>query len=290
MSCHARLGTTVLSRSARAPALCRVEYSNSTRHALLKLSALPQTTANVQHRRTRRPNCHARLLSRAAAKSVAVVDEDEDLEEEEEFDDEADDGRGLSTEQVTQLMDMLCNETDVAEIDLEMGNFQLHVRRRVDASAGAASQSAASSSANPAVLGSTSNFDFPPEELDKFAQDHNLNGGSARASTEDSDDDDYNENLVYVSSPKVGILRRGKYFKGKKVGKGNAVNEGDKVKKGQTVAYIEQLGTFVPVEAPQAGEAVEFLIEEGKPVEFREEVVSLAPFFGGHIIGDAKYS
>ena len=44
------------------------------------------------------------------------------------------------------------------------------------------------------------------------------------------------------------------------------------------------------VQAPQAGEAVEFLIEEGKPVEFREEVVSLAPFFGGHIIGDAKYS
>ncbi|KAL0052348.1 hypothetical protein WJX82_000691 [Trebouxia sp. C0006] len=246
-------------------------------------------TANVQHRRTRRPNCHARLLPRAAAKSVVVADEDEDLEEEEEFDDEADDGRGLSTEQVTQLMDMLCNETDVAEIDLEMGNFQLHVRRRVDAPAGAASQPAASSSGS-SVLGSTSNFDFPPEELDKFAKDHNLNGGSKGASTEDSDDDDYNENLVYVSSPKVGILRRGKYFKGKKVGKGNAVNEGDKVKKGQTVAYIEQLGTFVPVEAPQAGEAVEFLIEEGKPVEFREEVVSLAPFFGGHIIGDAKYS
>jgi len=55
----------------------------------------------------------------------------------------------------------------------------------------------------PAVLGSTSNFDFPPEELDKFAKDHNLNGGSKGASTEDSDDDDYNENLVYVSSPKV---------------------------------------------------------------------------------------
>ena len=53
------------------------------------------------------------------------------------------------------------------------------------------------------MLGSTSNFDFPPEELDKFAKDHNLNGGSTGASTEDSDDDDYNENLVYVSSPKV---------------------------------------------------------------------------------------
>lgn len=47
---------------------------------------------------------------------------------------------------------------------------------------------------------------------------------------------------------------------------------------------------FLIVQAPQAGEAVEFLIEEGKPVEFRQEVVTLAPFFGGHIIGDAKYS
>lgn len=54
----------------------------------------------------------------------------------------------------------------------------------------------------PAVLGSTSNFDFPPEELDKFTKDHNLNGGSAGASA-DEDEDDYSENLVYVSSPKV---------------------------------------------------------------------------------------
>ena len=129
---------------------------------------------------------------------------------EEEFSDEADDGRGLSTEQVsfakvafvlqlsgafhnslvsvqvTQLMDMLCNETDVAELDIEvghpqvmplccltiqakedrtsdthcacalqdskdflhllpvlrmqMGSFQLHVRRRVDGAASASSQ------------------------------------------------------------------------------------------------------------------------------------------------------
>ena len=52
----------------------------------------------------------------------------------------------------------------------------------------------------------------------------------------------------------------------------------------QTAEYL------LTLQAPQAGEAVEFLIEEGKPVEFREEIVSLAPFFGGHIIGDAKYS
>lgn len=226
-----------------------------------------------------------------ASSKTSTVDDGGDYVSEEfepEFDDTADDGRGLTTEQVTALMEMVCNETDVAEIELEMGNFQLHVRRRVDAAkASTAAPPANDATQNPAVLGSTANFDFPPEELEQFQKDHSQNGGSAGPSTEEDDED---ESLVYVPSPKVGILRRGKYFKGKKAGKGNAVNEGDKVKKGQIVAYIEQLGTFVPVEAPQAGEAVEFLIEEGKPVEFRQEVVTLAPFFGGHIIGDAKYS
>lgn len=217
------------------------------------------------------------------------MDEGEDLPRD-DFEDGADDGRGLTTEQVTQLMDMLCNETDVAELDVEMGSFQLHVRRRIDATAAAAPQAASPAQQNP-VLGSTTNFDMPPEELEKFKKQHSLNGGSAGGSTEEDDEDeDYPESLVYVNSPKVGVLRRGKYFKGKRVGKGNAVNEGDKVKKGQVVAYVEQLGTYVPIEAPQAGEAVEFLIPEGDPVEFREQVVSLAPFFGGHIIGDAKYS
>ncbi|GFH16130.1 lipoyl-binding domain-containing protein [Haematococcus lacustris] len=95
------------------------------------------------------------------------------------------------------------------------------------------------------------------------------------------------ESLVPILSPKVGIFRRGKYAAGKRIGKGNAVNE---VKRGQVLGYVEQLGTFVPVESPQAGEAVKFLIADGSPVEYRQEVVDLAPFFGGHIIGDSKHA
>ena len=55
-----------------------------------------------------------------------------------------------------------------------------------------------------AVLGSTTNFDMPPEELEKFKKQHSLNGGSAGGSTEeDEEDEDYPESLVYVNSPKV---------------------------------------------------------------------------------------
>ena len=55
-----------------------------------------------------------------------------------------------------------------------------------------------------AALGSTANFDLPAEELDKFAKDHNLNGGGQATNSTEDDDEDYPENLVYVSSPKVG--------------------------------------------------------------------------------------
>jgi hypothetical protein len=43
------------------------------------------------------------------------------------------------------------------------------------------------------------------------------------------------------------VFRRGRYAGGKKVGKGNLANVGDTVKKGQTLGYVEQLGTFVDV-------------------------------------------
>ncbi len=43
------------------------------------------------------------------------------------------------------------------------------------------------------------------------------------------------------------------------------------------------------VQAPQAGEIVSFAVEEGQPVEYNQPIVELAPFFGGHIIGDRKH-
>jgi biotin carboxyl carrier protein len=98
------------------------------------------------------------------------------------------------------------------------------------------------------------------------------------------------ETAVFVTSPKVGIFRRGKYAAGKRIGKALCVEgPGATLKRGQTVGYVEQLGTFVPVEAPQAGEVLSVL-EDGEAVEYQQEIVKVAPFFGGHIIGEAKYA
>ncbi|PNH00686.1 Biotin carboxyl carrier protein of acetyl-CoA carboxylase, partial [Tetrabaena socialis] len=103
-------------------------------------------------------------------------------------------------------------------------------------------------------------------------------------------EDTVDESLVYVNSPKVGIFRRGKYAGGKRVGKGNLIDTGAPCKKGQTLGYVEQLGTFVEVKTPIAGELVKVHLEDGSPVEFQQLIAEVAPFFGGHIIGDSKYA
>ena len=54
--------------------------------------------------------------------------------------------------------------------------------------------------ATAVVLGSTTNFDLPQEEVEAFQADHSQNGGSAGPSNEEDDED---ESLVYVPSPKV---------------------------------------------------------------------------------------
>ena len=37
------------------------------------------------------------------------------------------------------------------------------------------------------------------------------------------------------------------------------------------------------MQAPLAGEIIAYLAEEGDPVEYRQELVEIAPYFGAHL-------
>ena len=196
--------------------------------------------------------------------------------------------------QVQQLLSVMCDETDVAELEVRLGSFELRVVRSTDGLPDAPDAARASGGIQTAPGAPT----IPtPAPGTAFASTASMDGASplptasldATASLDDESEDEAATTLL-VGSPKVGILRRGKYVKGKRVGKGNVVDAGAEIKKGQVLAFVEQLGTFAPVEAPQAGELLDFLVEDGDPVEFRQPVVEFAPFFGGHIIGDSKHA
>jgi biotin carboxyl carrier protein len=187
----------------------------------------------------------------------------------------------------------MCGETDVAELEVRLGSFELRVVR----AAGALPDSGGPALRAHEVQVAPGAPTIPaPAPGTAFSSTASMDGAYALATASldggasSLDEDDEDATTLLVGSPKVGILRRGRYVKGKRVGKALAVEEGTTMKKGQVLAYIEQLGTFAPVEAPQAGELIEFLVEDGDPVEFRQPVVEFAPFFGGHIIGDSKHA
>jgi biotin carboxyl carrier protein len=184
-------------------------------------------------------------------------------------------GQSLSTQQVEMLLNVLCEETDIAEISLKLDGFKMKVRRSLDSVGSTSAPAVAPAAAPVAAPVAAPAADAAPSVYDDES---------------DGETDDGSASTVAVKAPKVGVLRRGRYLKGKQIGKGPVVEEGATVKKGQPLCYIEQLGTFWPVESPQAGEVLSFLVEEGEAVEYLEEVVDIAPFFGGHIIGDSKYA
>ena len=44
------------------------------------------------------------------------------------------------------------------------------------------------------------------------------------------------------------------------------------------------------VQTQLAGEIASFVCDEGASVEYKQPLVEIAPFFGGHIIGDKKHA
>ncbi|KAH7618957.1 putative Biotin carboxyl carrier protein of acetyl-CoA carboxylase [Nannochloris sp. 'desiccata'] len=220
----------------------------------------------VQQRNARHVALRSTKLEEVENSSKA--DKKSKKEEEDEFDGD----EGLTPQQVEDLLTVLCEETDIAEVELKMGGFKMKVRRSLKGGAAATAAPAAATAPAPApapVAAAAPSFD-------------------AESSYDDGDDVD--GSVIAITAPKVGTLRRGRFIKGKQIGKANVVEIGDTVKKGQVIAYIEQLGTHWPVECPQAGEIVSFVVDDGEAVEYLQPVVEISPFFGGHIIGDSKYA
>jgi biotin carboxyl carrier protein len=82
-----------------------------------------------------------------------------------------------------------------------------------------------------------------------------------------------------VESPSQDVAVRahmvGTFFWNREKSGKPAVGLRQAVEKGQIVGYIEALGIFNEVEAPEAGEVVEIAIAGGQPVEYGQPLVIL---------------
>ncbi|GBG87253.1 hypothetical protein CBR_g45312 [Chara braunii] len=149
--------------------------------------------------------------------------------------------------EVQSLLMQLCDETSIAELSLKVGDFQLRVLRDVNNLGKPKKAAYQVPISAPHVPGGPmmEAMESPASANGKALSLPARPMQSFEVDTEE-EEDEVDEGLLCVLSPKVGVFRRGRFVKGKR-GRPMVV-EGQMIKTGQVIGYLEQLGTQQPIE------------------------------------------
>ncbi|MCL6433681.1 MAG: acetyl-CoA carboxylase biotin carboxyl carrier protein [Leptolyngbyaceae cyanobacterium HOT.MB2.61] len=161
---------------------------------------------------------------------------------------------------LNELRELLAaiGQTDIAELTLKSTDFELTVRRGVQAGdlassgsitaaplpAPAASTPAPSAKAVPEVAPTLPTSSPPPS----------------------------NRRMLEVVSPMVGT-----FYRAPAPDEPPFVEVGDRIRKGQTVCIIEAMKLMNELESEVSGEIVEILVQNGEPVEYGQLLMRVNP-------------
>nr|XP_043624045.1 biotin carboxyl carrier protein of acetyl-CoA carboxylase-like [Erigeron canadensis] len=179
-----------------------------------------------------------------------------------------------SATDVESLLTEICDTTSIAEVDLKLGGFRLHVLRDL---------TGPSTSSPPPVSAPivSATVEAPPEQ-NGSASSLSLAITKAEPNSVGIQtilDTAADEGLAIIQSPRVGFFRRSRTIKGKRAPP--PCKEKQIVKEGQVVCYIEQLGGELPIESDVAGEVIKILREDGEPVGYGDALIAVLPSFPG---------
>ncbi|KAJ7558899.1 hypothetical protein O6H91_04G061100 [Diphasiastrum complanatum] len=285
-----------LSVATQCGKLAGISQTELHSHGFLPRGSIPRLVLsrlkNGAHLVANMHQTHIRHISRQLGTKFpvhSVAAPEKVLEEEElldgNLDVEEEEPMTPSVDQIQTLLMEVCDESTIAELNLKVGSFKLKMRRDIGEIKGAVPttplavpppipskhmvDSISAVSASPAAkLSKPSALSLT--RLSSPTKPMSLIGILEAAS---------DEGLEFVTSPKVGLFRKGRAVKGKA---GRALcEEGQSVKEGQVVCYLEQLGTQQPVEAPLSGEVVKILWEDGAPMGYADPLIAIRPSFVG---------
>ncbi|RWR78944.1 Biotin/lipoyl attachment [Cinnamomum micranthum f. kanehirae] len=178
----------------------------------------------------------------------------------------------------------VCDETDVAELKLKVGDFEMHLKRNIGAT----------TAPTPPVVSPLTPPDVPskpmvesvsatpppvPQKSASVATNPFTNVSLAKSSKLAALEGSGTNSYVIVSSPTVGSFRRGRTVKGKK--QPPICKEGDIIKEGQVIGYLDQFGNELPVKSDVAGEVLKLLYKDGEAVGYGDPLVAVLPSFRG---------
>ncbi|KAJ6891910.1 hypothetical protein NC651_025187 [Populus alba x Populus x berolinensis] len=175
----------------------------------------------------------------------------------------------------------VCDETEVAELKLKVGDFEMHLKRDIGVAKSPFTSSTPlppppiptppmelSAAVSPAPAPSKSSV----EKTTPFTN-ISFRKSSKMAALEASGASGY----VLVASPTVGSFRRNRTVKGKK--QPPICKEGDVIKEGQVIGYLDQFGTELPVKSDVAGEVLKLLFNDGDAVGYGDPLIAVLPSF-----------
>ncbi|KAF5467481.1 hypothetical protein F2P56_017302 [Juglans regia] len=173
----------------------------------------------------------------------------------------------------------VCDETEVAELKLKVGDFEMHLKRNIGATA--APMSGMSPITPPPVPTKPMVESAPvaPPPSPSKASSPFTNVPVEKSSKLLALEASGSSGFVLVSSPTVGSFRRGRTVKGKK--QPPICKEGDVIKEGQVIGYLDQFGTELPVKSDKAGEILKLLFDDGEAVGYGDPLIALLPSFHG---------
>ncbi|XP_071732263.1 uncharacterized protein [Rutidosis leptorrhynchoides] len=176
-----------------------------------------------------------------------------------------------------ELLLSVCDETQIAELKMKIGGFEMHLKRSIKSTGPIISivspteappipskpmnESAPATSASPPSSKTTPFTNIPMEKSKKLAALEASGAGG----------------YVLVSCPTVGTFRKSRTIKGKK--QPVLIKEGDIIKEGQTICYLDQFGTELPVKSDADGEVIKILFDDGEAVGYGDPIVAVLPSF-----------
>lgn len=175
--------------------------------------------------------------------------------------------------EVESLLTTICDTTSIAEFELKLGGFQLHVMRDLTGKIippppPSPASVSVNATAEVPLNGSVSTLSLA------ISKPVPSSGGIQTFLDKAAD-----EGIAILLSPRVGFFRRSRTIKGKRAPP--PCKEKQIVKEGQVLCYIEQLGGEIPIESDVSGEVIKILRQDGDPVGYGDALIAILPSFPG---------
>ncbi|KAI3783504.1 hypothetical protein L1987_42588 [Smallanthus sonchifolius] len=169
----------------------------------------------------------------------------------------------------------VCDETQIAELKMKIGGFEMHLKRNIKSAEAimpfASPTEAPPIPSKPMTESAPATPSSPPSQKVTPFTNVPVEKSKKLAALEASGASGY----VLVSCPTVGTFRKGRTLKGKK--QPALIKEGDVIKEGQTICYLDQFGTELPVKSDAAGEIIKILFNDGEAVGYGDPLIAVSP-------------